>query len=83
MKSRLIRELSRAEAIKLLKAYGMNELALPYRGYAVTLDSNGVTRTFIGHSPDRKWLLQEQDIPADAAVIPGTGGCLAKRGSLL
>lgn len=58
----ILQELTRQEAQAQLKAAGLahDVTALPYRGYAVTLSDNGKRRRFIGHSPDGRYLLQEQ-----------------------
>jgi len=57
----IIRELSKKEARAELRAHGLSERGLPYRGYAVTLSDDGKRRRFIGHAPDGRYLLQENN----------------------
>lgn len=56
----IIKELTKEEAIQMLKEHGLSERSLPYRGYAVTLKQDHRKRTFIGHSPDSRYLLQSK-----------------------
>jgi hypothetical protein len=53
----IIRELTEKEARQMLTEHGLRD-TLPYRGYATTLSDDGKRRIFIGHSPERKYLLQ-------------------------
>jgi hypothetical protein len=57
---KLIKELTIQEVRQMLREANLSEGSVPYRGYATTISDDGKVCVFIGHSPEGKYLLQQQ-----------------------